>query len=63
MTWAGAPGSVLLPAEVTGLQKDSVANASQVVAIDRDLLVERAGRLPPKRLAQVMSGLDIVLGR
>jgi mRNA interferase MazF len=62
-TWAAAPGSVLLPADVTGLPKDSVANASQIVALDRDLLVERTGRLPPKKLAQVMSGIDVVLGR
>lgn len=62
-TWASAPGSVLLAGEVTGLPKDSVANASQIVAVDRDLLVERVGRLPPKKFAQVMSGIDVVLGR
>jgi mRNA interferase MazF len=62
-TWAGAPGNVLLPMDATGLPKDSVANTSQIVAVDRDLLVERVGRLAPKRFAQVMTGIDVVLGR
>ena len=63
LVWAGAPGNTLLPAKVAGLPKDSVANASQIVAIDRDFLRERAGKLAPKFLAQVLHGLDIVLGR
>ena len=42
---AAAPGNVMLPAATTGLPKDSVANVSQIVAIDRELLPERVGRL------------------
>lgn len=61
--WAGAPGNVLLSLRATGLPKDSVANVSQVVAIDRSLLTERVGRLAPKQLAQVLHGIDIILGR
>ena len=63
LKWAEAPGNVLLGAKVTGLPKDSVANASQIVALDRAVLTARVGRLGPKRLAQVMSGVDVVLGR
>ena len=63
LTWADAPGNMLLPADVAGLEKDSVANASQILTVDRSLLSERVGKLPPKRLAQVMSGIDIILGR
>ena len=63
MTWADAPGNVVLPASVARLPKDSVANASQIVAVDRELLSERAGRLPRRRLAQIMTGIDVVLGR
>jgi mRNA interferase MazF len=63
LMWADAPGNVVLPAKVSGLPKDSVANASQIVAVDRQFLSERCGRLPPKRLALVMSGIDVVLGR
>jgi mRNA interferase MazF len=61
--WAGAPGNVLLEAATTGLPKDSVANVSQIVAIDRDLLTDRVGRLPKRTLELVLSGIDVVLGR
>lgn len=63
LVWADAPGNTLLRARVTGLPKDSVANASQIIAIDRSFLTERVGRLPPKQFAQVLHGIDIVLGR
>ena|ERR1035438_6160425 len=60
---AAAPGNVRLPAAVTGLPKDSVANVSQIVAIDRELLTERVGRLPDSYLSRVLAGIDLVLGR
>jgi mRNA interferase MazF len=63
LKWAGAPGNVLLSAALAGLPKESVANASQILAIDRALLTKRVAKLPPKKLAQVMTGLDVVLGR
>lgn len=63
LTWAEAPGNVLLSSKLTGLPKDSVANTSQIVALDRDSLSERVGRLPSKKLALVMAGIDVVLGR
>jgi len=63
LKWAEAPGNVLLPAKLTGLPKDSVANVSQVVAIDRSCLADRAGRISRNQLGLLMSGLDIVLGK
>lgn len=63
LTWTDAPGNVFLPARLVGLPKDSVANVSQVVAVDRRFLTERCGKLSPKKLALVMSGIDVVLGR
>ncbi|MBI4543526.1 MAG: type II toxin-antitoxin system PemK/MazF family toxin [Gemmatimonadetes bacterium] len=63
LTWAEAPGNTLLPAEATGLPKDSVANAAQVITIDRSFLGERVGRLGPKQFAQILHGIDVVLGR
>jgi mRNA interferase MazF len=63
LAWARAPGNVLLSARSSRLPKDSVANASQIVAVDRAFLTERVGKLAPKDLAQVMSGVDVVLGR
>jgi mRNA interferase MazF len=61
--WAEAPGNVVLTAKVTGLPKDSVANVSQVVTLDRSSLTVRVGALPAKKLGLVLLGIDIVLGR
>ena len=63
LRWADAPGNVLLTARMTGLPRDSVANVSQVVALDRILLEERVGRVSRAKLELVLSGLDVVLGR
>ena len=61
--WAQAPGNVFLDAAATGLPRDSVANVSQVVALDRGALRELAGRLTDRELGLVLSGIDVVLGR
>ena len=56
-----APGNVLVPKATSGLPKDSVANVSQMVTLDRDLLTERTGKLPTRLLAAVDAGLKLVL--
>ena len=61
--WAQAPGNVPLRPRHTGLQKESVANVSQIIALDRSLLTERTGKLPRTQLDLVLSGIDVVLGR
>lgn len=61
--WAEAPGNVLLAARSTGLPKDSVANVSQVITLDREVLTEQVGRISRKQLGLVFAGLDLVLGR
>jgi len=61
--WASAPGNVLLPASVTGLPQESVANVSQLVTLDKADLTERTGKLPRAKLELVLSGIDVVLGR
>lgn len=61
--WANAPGNVLLRSDVTGLPKDSVANVSLIVALDRDQLTERVGKLPPRHLTAVVNGIEVILGR
>jgi len=63
LRWAEAPGNVPLPARASGLSKDSVANVSQVVTLDRGVLTERVGRISKRQLELVLSGLDLVLGR
>jgi len=59
--WAEAPGNVLLDAKLTGLPKDSVANVSQLVTLDRAALTERVGALSAGKLELVLLGIDIVL--
>lgn len=63
LRWAEGPGNVLLRSRFTGLPKHSVANVSQLVAIDRSRLSERVGRLPSRHLELVLAGIDVVLGR
>ena len=63
LAWGAAPGNTLMPAKATGLPKDSVANASQLFAIDRSFLGTRVGKLAPKRLEQILASIDVVLGR
>ena len=63
LRWADAPGSTLLTARVTGLPKDSVANASQVVTLDRTVLLERVGKLPRPKVELILAGIDVILGR
>lgn len=63
LAWAQAPGNVSLLPRHTGLPKDSVANVSQIVTLDRTLLTERTGKLPRSQLDLVLSGIDVLLGR
>ena len=63
LRWADAPGNVLLTSRMTGLTKDSVANVSQIVALDKSVLTERAGRLSAAKTELVLSGIDVILGR
>lgn len=60
---AEAAGNVLLRARFTSLPEDSVANLSQLIALDRRLLGTRAGHLDRAHVQVLLSGLDIVLGR
>ena len=63
MKWSAAPGNAVLSAAATGLPKDSVANVSQIVTIDKADLAERVGKLPRSKLELILSGIDVILGR
>jgi mRNA interferase MazF len=63
LRWAEAPGNVALPARITGLPKDSVANVSLIVALDRSLLTDRAGKLARAKLELILAGIDVILGK
>ncbi|MBC7793679.1 MAG: type II toxin-antitoxin system PemK/MazF family toxin [Clostridia bacterium] len=59
---ARAPGNILLRARETGLPKDSVANMSQLVTIDKVDFESRVGALSRAKLLLLFAGLDVVLG-
>lgn len=63
LKWALAPGNVRLSARITGLPKESVANVSQIIAVDKEFLKMRVGKLPHHKLQLLLSGIDVVLGR
>ena len=63
LRWASPPGNVLLAAKRTGLPRDSVANVSQIVAVDRALASERARLLRTEKVELVLNGIDLGLGR
>ena len=58
---AKAPGNILLKKKKTGLSKNSVANVSQIVTIDKSYLSERIGKLTSIQLKQLEEGLKLVL--
>jgi len=62
LKWALAPGNVRLSTRLTGLPKDSVANASQIISVDKALLTARVGKLPRSKLELLLSGIGVVLG-
>ncbi len=63
LRWAEAPGNVLLPARATKLSKESVANVSQLVTLDRRVLDEHIAKLSRRRVEMILTGIDVVLGR
>lgn len=63
LKWALAPGNVRLSARTTGLPKDSVANVSQLLTLDKELLTKQVGRLPRAKLELLFFGIDVVLGK
>lgn len=56
-----APGNTLVTRTMSGLPRDSVANVSQLVTLDRDEMIERVGRLPVAVMQHVDAGLRLVL--
>jgi mRNA interferase MazF len=59
---ADAPGNVFLPAREAGLPRDSVVNVSQVVTLDKRMLVDERHRVQPETMRAVELGLRLVLG-
>jgi mRNA interferase MazF len=58
---AEAPGNVLIPATISGLPRDSVANVSQLYTLDKSLLTEEIGVAPENVMARIDRGLRLVM--
>lgn len=58
---AEAPGNVLLPKGATGLPRDSVANVSQILTVDKKFLIECIGSLPNNLQEEIDDGLRTIL--
>ena len=59
---AQAPGNVLLPGKATGLNKDSIANVSQIITVDKSFLTERVGKISSHLFEQVENGIRLAMG-
>jgi mRNA interferase MazF len=59
---AAMPGNTFLPADSTGLPRDSVANVTALQTVNRSELGEPAGLVAGDLLVQVDRGLRLVLG-
>jgi mRNA interferase MazF len=59
---ADEPGNVRVANTDSGLPKPSVVNVSQLLTIDRTLLVERLRALPAPVMERVHRGLRLSLG-
>ena len=57
---ADAPGKVTLSKRSLGLNKESVANVSQIITLDKSFLTNRVGRLSGEKLKEVEEGLRLV---
>jgi mRNA interferase MazF len=63
LKWGDAPGNLVLPARITGLPKDAVANVSLIVALDKQQLTERMRKIPRRQFDLIVAGIDVILGR
>lgn len=61
MQLAKAPGNVSLSKNKSGLAKDSVANVSQIITLDKDSLTSAIGVLDKLTMHQIDDGIKLVL--
>jgi len=59
---ADAPGNVRLPKAKTGLNRESVANVSQIITLDKEFLSEKIGQADNLTMQQIDEGVRLILG-
>lgn len=58
---AKSPGNVRLYKGEGNLPRASVVNITQLVTVDKLVLVEKIGTLPKERIAQIIGGLQLLI--
>jgi len=58
---AEAPGNVLLRKGEANIPKKSVINITQIFTVNKSDLVEKIGTLSPKRVQEVLNGINLLL--
>ncbi|MBU4330877.1 MAG: type II toxin-antitoxin system PemK/MazF family toxin [Acidobacteria bacterium] len=58
---AQAPGNVTLNKGEANLTKQSVANISQVVTVDKSDLKDKIGSLSPERIKDIIDGIKLLV--
>jgi mRNA interferase MazF len=58
---ATMPGNTFLPAAATGLPRDSVANVTALVTLNKSDLTDCVGQVPPSLMHDIDRGLRRVL--
>jgi mRNA interferase MazF len=61
LKYAKAPGNVLLNKGEANLPKQSVVNVTQVYTANKIELLDYIGTLSPKRLREILNGLQLVI--
>jgi mRNA interferase MazF len=56
-----ARDNVHLRAQASSLFRDSVANVTQLLTVNKELLLQRIGNIPPAKLREIDDGLRLVL--
>ena len=58
---ATAPGNVFISATESGLLRDSVANVSQIITVDKVVLDAYVGQLPNRTVEAIEQGIRLIL--
>ncbi|MBU4225958.1 MAG: type II toxin-antitoxin system PemK/MazF family toxin [Chloroflexi bacterium] len=58
---AELPGNILLNKKETNLSKDSVANVTQLLTVDKTRLEEYVGTLSRWRVLEILDGIRLIL--
>ena len=58
---AKAPGNILLSKGEANLKKNSVANISQIITVDKSDLIKKIGSLSPPRIEQIIEGVKLLV--